>query len=356
MCLNIQSANAVPNFNGEDKGFGVNEFLQMFEDLMYQIRADEIFKLVSLRRKLKDTAACLIDSPDAITYEGLKAQLVRTFGRRMTMSQAESYIRVRKWDKGNETLLKYVLVMERLRRQLSANRFTKTEFVDILLRGMNLPPLYANMLSFPRTLDKLKDRMHRFEEELSAYAKTSANKDPSVLVPKPVVKPTSIAKPMPTSVPDSNILCFNCCKLGHYQSRCPYEKRPANSCFKCWEIGHSHRACPNRRRPIMPMNSRNMPVGAAVMPDDADSMDTELMATFDAMNLVSIRLFNETTRGKEFFNVPSLFDTGSPVSFIRCSQLPKAIAESLTNKNTEVLNLTGLGFTRLKMLKKCYLK
>ena len=63
-------------------------------------------------------------------------------------------------EKGNETLLKYVLKMEKLRRHLVADRFTETEFVNILLKGMNLPHPYSNMLSFPRTVDKLKNRMH----------------------------------------------------------------------------------------------------------------------------------------------------------------------------------------------------
>ena len=85
---------AVPNFSGEDRRFGVNEFLQIFEDLMYQIKADDVFKLVSLRRKLRDTAACLIDVPEAITYEGLEAQLQKTFGQKMTMT---ADLRYRNW-------------------------------------------------------------------------------------------------------------------------------------------------------------------------------------------------------------------------------------------------------------------
>ena len=79
------------------------------------------------------------------------------------VSQAETYVRSRRWNRGTETLLKYVLEMERLRRHLVADRFTETEFVDIVLRGMNLPPVYANMLSFPTSMDELKNRMHRFE-------------------------------------------------------------------------------------------------------------------------------------------------------------------------------------------------
>ena len=241
----------MPNFSGEDRGFGVSEFLQIFEDLMYQIKADDVYKLVSLRRKLRDTAACLIDVPEAITYEGLKAQLQKTFGQRMTMSQAEYYVRSRIWKRGSETLLKYVLEMEKLRRHLTANRFTETEFVDILLRGMNLPQPYASMLSYPGTIDELKGRMHRFEDELTTYANMPAvpmtrSAAPTIRSAAPMTRSAapmtqsaapmtqSAAKPMPAANTEANTRCYNCCKLGHYQSRCPYEKRPNNSCFKCW--------------------------------------------------------------------------------------------------------------------------
>ena len=41
---------------------------------MHQIKADDIFKLESLRPKLRDTDECLIEVPEAITYEGLRTQ------------------------------------------------------------------------------------------------------------------------------------------------------------------------------------------------------------------------------------------------------------------------------------------
>ena len=44
--------------------------------------------------------------------------------------------------------------------------------------------------------------------------------------------------------------------MGHYQSGCPYKKRPANSCFRCWEVGHAHRACPNPKRELNIPNQR----------------------------------------------------------------------------------------------------
>ena len=155
----------------------------------------------------------------------------------MTMSQAESDVRSRTWKRGNETLLKYVLEMEKLRRHLTANRFTETEFVDILLKGMNLPQPYATMLSFPGTIDELKGRMHRFEDELTAYANmpaapTTRSAAPTTRSAAPMTQ--SAAKPMPAANTEANTRCYNCCKLGHYQSRCPYEKRPNNLCFKYW--------------------------------------------------------------------------------------------------------------------------
>ena len=192
--------------------------------------------------------------------------MMKTFGNRMTVSQAESYVRDRKWKIGNETLLKYVLEVEKLRRHLAAYRFTETEFVDILLKGMNLPHPYSNMLSFPRTIDELKNRMHRFEVELLAYANSVVTKATAVPNVQTAAKSPSAAS---TDV-ESNTRCFNCSKLGRFQSRCPYNKRPTNLCFKCWNVGHTHRNCPNPRKILTNEHAVRMPT--VMVPNDAEDV------------------------------------------------------------------------------------
>ena len=239
--------------------------------------------------------------------------------------------------------------MEKLRRHLTANRFTETEFVDILLRGMNLPQPYANMMSFPGTIDELKDRMHRFEDELTAYANMPAapmtrSAAPTIRSAAPMTRSAdsmtqsaapmtqSAAKPMPAANTEANTRCYNCCKLGHYQSRCPYEKRPSNSCFKCWGMGHSHRECPNPQRILLHSNSR-VPIAATADPtsDDYEPPEATYISGVNIVNMVSAKLLDFMTAGTRFNNFPSLFDTGSPVSFIRFSSLSDDAVKLLNN-------------------------
>ena len=58
---------------------------------------------------------------------------------------------------------------------------------------MNLPLVYANMLMFPKTIDEMKNRMHRFENEFTIFATTTVMKVVVSAAPtcKPDVSPLS---------------------------------------------------------------------------------------------------------------------------------------------------------------------
>lgn len=88
---------AIPSFDGDDRSFDVRDFVRMFEEIMTIIRADEVFKLLVLRRKLKGAANCLTFAPDAVTYDGLKAMLIAEFGNKLSIAEAERMLRRRKW-------------------------------------------------------------------------------------------------------------------------------------------------------------------------------------------------------------------------------------------------------------------
>ena len=94
---------------------------------------------------------------------------------------------------------------------------------------------------------------------------------------------------------------------------------------------------------------RSSAVAAAVMPAEVEVSDAELVTAFDAMNPVSVRLVNCKTRGTKFNTFNSLFDTGSPVSFIRRSNLPTEVADSLNLSKLMPINLGG---QKINMLNK----
>lgn len=136
----------MPEFTGNDRSHDVREFLKLFEDIMIISRADETFKLLSLRRKLKEAAACLTRRPTAVTYE------------------AERMLRARKWNQRSESMHHYVLEMDNLRWHMDTDRFTEVEFVDLIIEGMHFKDVHRAMLrgtNTVRELNNLLDAMKR---------------------------------------------------------------------------------------------------------------------------------------------------------------------------------------------------
>lgn len=154
---------SIPNFSGDDRGHDVRDFLRVFEEVMTLTQADETFKSLALRRKLKGAANCLMYTTEAVNYDGLKALLVEEFGDRMTVAEAERLLRRRLWKKSEETLHYYVLEMQKLRRRLDTNRFTEAEFVDLIIDGLALPIENTNILRGTNTVRELKRLLDRYE-------------------------------------------------------------------------------------------------------------------------------------------------------------------------------------------------
>lgn len=77
---------AIPDFTGDDRSHDVRDFIRGFEDIMLLSNADDSFKLLALRRKLKEAAKCLIRAPEAVSYNGLRDLLIEEFGGKLTMA------------------------------------------------------------------------------------------------------------------------------------------------------------------------------------------------------------------------------------------------------------------------------
>lgn len=106
---------AIPDFSGDDKSHDVRDFIRAFEDIMTMVRADETYKLLALRRKLKGAAQCLMFTARAVSYDELKEMIVQEFGHKLTAAEAEKLLRRRMWKKKEESLHRYVLEMQKLR-------------------------------------------------------------------------------------------------------------------------------------------------------------------------------------------------------------------------------------------------
>lgn len=339
---------AIMDYTGDDRSIDIRDFLKLFEDILTMAQADESFKLLALRRKLKGAANCLTKMPTAVTYEGLKKLLLDEFGNKLTVAEAERMLRSRKWKRKDESLHQYVLEMQTLRLRMDTNRFTETEFVDLVIDGLNETRENTDLLRGAKDIRELKDLTDRYKdlfkqgEPKTTAAVTTAFARQIDAKPKPAVKVVTAATADTTR-------CFNCSMFGHIKENCPYENRPTDACFKCWGIGHRHNTCTNPKKQLklrQPMTGRT---AAAAMNagNDADEEVARLQEAMNSIQTVSVAFLNLSTQGTQLKEIVSLFDTGSPISFIRKSHVPYAIPDTL-----QPSNLCGLGGKNIQMLTK----
>lgn len=286
-----------------------------------------------------------------LTYDAMREKLLEEFGRQLTPADIERMLRQRKWNRKDETAHFYVLYMEKLAKRMGRDRLTEVQLVDVIIDGMCESYANAQFLHGSQTLRELKERLVRYEHRFRPVATTAATTAAAVVHSARTgneVKPkanTATATGTASRTSTTNVTavtrCYNCSKLGHLKSACPYPMRPAESCFKCWELGHRHQVCPNARKVLPPMPNANQQV-AAVMPMGTEE-ETDDWAALSAMNLVSVAFSNSLVQCTEFIDVFSLFDTGSPTSFIRASMLPYEVTDTLRTSN-----FVGFGGQQLK--------
>ena len=109
-------------------------------------------------------------------------------------------------------------------------------------------------------------------------------------------------------------------------------------------MGHSHPKFPNPQSILHHSNSR-VPIAATADPisDDYKLPEATYVTGVNIVNMVSAKPLNFMTAGTRFNNFPSLFDTGSPVSFVRYSSLSEDAVKVLNKQKTQPTGLMGLG-------------
>lgn len=195
----------------------------------------------------------------------------------------------------------------------------------------------AMMLCTAKTLDDLRDMAHNYDRVRrdASVARTKVANQPN--------KPSQYARTnqlTPSNTKRAGAECYNCGKLGHLSRSCPGPKRDPKSCLCCGKMGHQIKDCKN---PSMfepnPLASITDGQYDQLTNDAADRDATEV----DAMNQVSVafKIGCEVRAYSE--RLLSLFDTGSPASFIRRSVAPKELSAT----PTVYTNFKGIGNKKL---------
>lgn len=339
-------------FTGEDPTYDVTLFFRLLENQYDLIQADDLYRLQCLQFHLDKAASTKLDKAFR-NYGELKAALFAEFGSRATPASIEAQMRERIWDRSNESLHHFVLIMEKFLRRLLADRLSVQESIDLIINNMRLPRTVDVLLRNSKSTEELKDGVVRHAAAINSSINARANAQnagPSNVSNRSQSnvnrrgQPAAGATGATPADSSTEVRCFNCSRRGHYKGQCPYELRPDGVCFKCWLPGHLSNGCQNKKRV-----QRLLTEVAAIHPDghddynsDQDDPDaaTEGLAS---LNLVSVAFRDHLNQYTGFTNYVSLFDTGSPNSFVRRSALPYTISD-----DTTTMALRGVGGNALK--------
>lgn len=332
---------AILKFAGDDRTQDVNVFLEDFEQIMRNIKADGAFKLLSLRRSLIGAAQCLLRTPAAVSYDTLKCALLQEFGAAVTRQDVYRMLRERKWKKNSESMHFFVLSMQNI---AARSDVTEMELIDFIIDAFKDAGLETTMFLGAPTLLQLKSLIIRYQTRYLNYSSNTT----------PAVGRTNVGVPMKNQsvVTPSDIRCFNCSGKGHYKSACPYDVRPDGSCFKCWRMGHNAKECPNQRK-VLVMKTNTAQQGAVAQAAAVHSIDETVGASLEAINLVSVAFANILSLSTVFTDFYSLFDTGSPINFIK-----KSFVRCEVQPIGDVPRCSGIGGKQIKICGQinCYIR
>lgn len=236
-----------------------------------------------------------------------------------------------------------------------ANRanIPEVDVIDSIIDGLNDKSSAIMILMSAHTIAELKEALKRYEKKRRVPVVVKTNNLVGMTVRRSntgaVAKPkhaqmtaaASTAVSAVGGVDLSTIRCFNCFKYGHYQSQCTEAKRPFNSCFVCGETGHMRHDCPKKKKKeelVGHVEDWNDEV------DDDDTGTTEVKTLAKQLaesHMVSVGFINRN-KCMDFIKCIGLFDTGSPVSFVRRSMVPFEV-----NRVSTVSTYRSVGGKRL---------
>lgn len=300
---NIQAlANLLCEFEGDDENY------QKWEQQIELIRAtyclnDNLTRIL-ICSKAKGRALKWFHSKSehlSMSYETLKIEMRSVFDHRPTKLRLKKEFEKRVWQR-EEPFSDYYHD-----KTIMANRvpIPKEEIIDYMIDGI------------PDVQIRRQAIMRGFQNEvemLTAFKNISLRPDFVDQKPKDnkFTKNVNTKDNKPPRQPN-DIKCYNCNGHGHLSSQCTKPKRERNSCFECGSTSHQIKECPKKRTttsahcvqqtgPEVHPTSLNIPYMVKVRYNDTDDDGAPREQVVNA-----------------------LVDSGSPISLIKGSLVPKEL-------------------------------
>lgn len=327
-------------FSGSEE-CDARKWIKDFERACDSVRADEHTCLVFSRQSMKSdsVAELFLRTDSSETYSEIKANFMANFDHRFSISEVIDKLRRTTFRNAKLTEIGYILKMQTI-----AARATIDEqmLIQLIIDGFEDRSAHIAVLYPAKTIQELKDLVHRYAQlrEHSALSVQSTLgvrskfKQNSVVSANSADQSTSV---QPNVFDRSNVRCFNCSGLGHVGKHCPAPKRQKGSCFRCGSMQHVIKDCP--KPPPPPSANQVALITEVENSNDKQEGDSNIGAIND-VSVIFLKGCSEFS-AKKFV---SLFDSGSPVSLIKWSEIPKIL---LQQKKVHETGYTGIGNYKL---------
>lgn len=306
----------VPFFSG-DEVYDAEKWIKSFERACDSVHGDGAFRLQSIKRMMVSgsTAETFLVVDESKTYEEFRRNFLGNFGHTYSVSDIIDKMRRTPFSAAKTSVNGYILKMQEL---ASRTNLDETQTIQFAIEGFRDRSANIAVLYSARTIDELKQLAHRYAQlrELS-----SAHSVPST---SGSTSASAQSRPNPkgeaTSDP-SAVRCFNCSGTGHYSSSCPEPKRDKGSCFRCGSHSHVLKDCPKpppaNPKQVALIDSFRSGTDARSEEETSGSASNSVGETNEVS--VAFQLGGKFTHSN---TILSLFDTGSPISLIKRSEIP----------------------------------
>lgn len=173
--VSIRDVRLVPRpYDGSPTAtYDVHKFLADVEQFFGTVEHNATYRFLALRSLLSEAAADFLTDSQAMTYEGLRDELIREFGRVLSTTELIDQLRGRRWYRNTESMHRYVIRMQGLARR---GNIPEAEFIDIIVDNMRLPREDANLLmTCSPTVPALNEAICRHEKRVLANLARSAS-------------------------------------------------------------------------------------------------------------------------------------------------------------------------------------
>lgn len=291
---------SIIRFSGGDT-CDANRWLAEFESTCDALGGDDTFKLRCIRQLMEagTEAEWFLRVDNSVNFREFRTSFLENFGYRYSVAEVIDKLRKTTFEKSKMSVTGYILRMQEIASRVNIE---ESQVVQLIIDGFQDRTANVAVLYPARNLADLKKLSRRYAQLRDMY--------PTQYLPRPVTQ-----KPRLEGKGDAT-RCYNCSGIGHLSVDCKEPRRAKGSCFRCGSTQHRLKECP---KPA-PRNSNQV----ALVEDfrrntggDSSAVE-EATAVLSELNIVSIAFSNDINT-QQCNTVVSLFDTGSPINFVRRS-------------------------------------